>query len=229
MALTTLLMQVHEFPDRESLISSLSEKISTHIRKTVQTKETCSVALAGGRTPKPIYGRLNELDLPWDQIQWLLGDERWVPPTSDQSNEFMVRDTLGVNRPEFDRTFWSWHLDKDPHKAALAYEKRITDVLGGRPVLDLVLLGLGDDGHTASLFPGSAVLQEKRKFCVAEEMGDKGIRLTLTYPILNAAREVWFIVEGRKKTEMVQRLLKKDLTIPAAGISNIHQQLFWLQ
>lgn len=187
------------------------------------------MALAGGRTPKPIYGRLNELDLPWDQIQWLLGDERWVPPTSDQSNEFMVRDTLGVNRPEFDRTFWSWHHDKDPHKAALAYEKRITDTLSARPVLDLVLLGLGDDGHTASLFPGSAALQEKRKFCVAEEMGDKGMRLTLTYPILNSAREVWFIVEGRKKTDMVQRLLKADQTIPAAGIRNANQHLFWLK
>lgn len=222
-------MHLHEFSDRDNFIASLSETISALVRTVVQTQPTCSIALAGGRTPKPIYEHWNKLDLPWDQIHWLLGDERWVPPSAEQSNELMVRNSLGANRPEFNHTLWSWHRDPDPQQAAQAYAKRITDSCGVPPVLDLILLGLGDDGHTASLFPGSAALHEKTRLCVAEEMGDKGMRLTLTYPVLNAAREIWFIVEGSKKSEMVERLLKRDHTIPAAGIQNINQHLFWLK
>ena len=165
------------------------------------------IALAGGSTPRALYVHLAASDLDWARTDVFFGDERSVGPEDPQSNFRMARDTLlspARVPPENVRRLRG--EDPDLEAAAFDYE----NALGGpaAPPFDLVLLGMGGDGHTASLFPGTAALDERRRLCVANDVPQLSTRrLTLTYPVLEAARELLFLVAGADKAETLRDVL----------------------
>jgi 6-phosphogluconolactonase len=191
-------------------------------------KQKFHVALAGGSTPKSFYSALNKEGLEKAGVEWWLGDERWVPPSDSSSNEKMIRETLGEGKPDFDRYFHSWHLALSPDEAAKRYESELQKHLGNPPIFDLILLGLGNDGHTASLFPNTLALDEMACDATANEVTSmKTTRLTFTYPILNRARNIWFLVQGKEKQSMIQRLIDRDASIPSARIASKKQSIYY--
>lgn len=169
-----------------------------------------SLSLAGASTPQPAYGLLREAEVSWEEVTAWLGDERWVAPDSDRSNGRMVTDILFAHvparliRPE-------WGPDLDPHDSAARYEAELDALESESNGHDLVLLGLGDDGHTASLFPGSSALAETERRYVATQIPETGEpRITATYPLLRRARLVLFMVVGQSKAAALRSSLAGD-------------------
>ena len=226
-------MTLHEFSDRPKFYQILTQRFLDVAHQAVGTRQRCLVALSGGKTPAPFYEALCNADLPWNMIYWFLGDERWVPKDHPSSNEGMIFKTLGMNRPEFAERFATWGLGEgEIEGAARAYQEKLVAQAGEPPILDLALMGLGEDGHTASLFPGTTALAERKRFAVANHVPqsqETPDRLTLTYPVFDAARELWFLISGAEKAPMVQRLIDRDRSIPSSHINNPNQHLFWLK
>lgn len=221
-------METHHFNSQDLWLHSLLERFDTLLKTAVEKRGVFHVALSGGSTPKTLYTALNQQPLPWKQIVWWLGDERWVKPDHTDSNEKMIRESLGKGISDFQ--FQSWHSSEDPTAAAQDYEKRLVAAMGNPPALDLSLLGMGTDGHTASLFPGTEALKESQKFAVSNVVPQfNTTRVTLTFPTLHVARETWFLVKGADKSAMVDRLLQRDITIPSACVTASNQHLYWLQ
>ena len=174
-----------------------------------------TIALAGGGTPKPVYERLARPDLAgsieWDRVHVFFGDERCVPPDDPQSNSRMAREALLMHVPIPGENVHRIRGEDPPEAAAETAERAIRRLLptAGVPSLDLVLLGLGDDGHTASLFPGTAALGEASRLVVANYVEKLSTwRVTFTAPLINAARHVVFLVEGAGKAAALQSVLE---------------------
>lgn len=186
------------------------------------------VALSGGNTPVPFYRALANESLRWERIEWWMGDERYVPSHHPASNGRRANEGFAEAGDRF--RFHPWDTDLAPDEAARRYEAEMRENLGNPAVFDLVLLGLGSDGHTASLFPGSPALGETARDTVAAPgPPPHAQRLTLTYPALDRTREAWFLVGGGAKEDIVRRLLDRDETLPAARVRCPIQKLFWLR
>ncbi|MCC7519328.1 MAG: 6-phosphogluconolactonase [Verrucomicrobiae bacterium] len=184
------------------------------------------VALSGGTTPVPFYHALAREALDWDRFAWWMGDERCAPDDSPANNGRMARRAFAEVNVRF--RFHPWDVARPPEEAAAHYAVEMRTEIGAPPVFDLLLLGLGEDGHTASLFPGSPALSENaRDATAAPGPPPHTRRLTLTYPTLNRARAAWFLVAGGAKAPMVRRLLDGDETLPAARLRGPVQKLFW--
>jgi 6-phosphogluconolactonase len=179
---------------------------------------TGNVVLAGGSTPKQAYALVHERGRDWAQTRLWLGDERHVPLDDERSNGRMARDQLGEDAPiEFVDT--TLELDA----AAADYEQRLRAALTGRAGVDLVLLGLGPDSHTASLFPGKPALDETERFVVGVPeagMEPQVPRVTMTFPVFAAARQVVFLVAGADKADAMVRAFgdPPDVSAPAARV-----------
>jgi 6-phosphogluconolactonase len=197
------------------------------------------LCLAGGETPRKTYALLARPALServrWDRTWVFFGDERVVPPHHAESNYRMAHETLLSRVPIPSAQILRMHgEDADADSAAAAYAARLTEVFGTRrgelPRFDLVLLGLGVDGHTASLFPGSPVLREVFRSVAAVHVTAAQIpqRLTLTFPVLNAARRVIFLVAGAEKAKIVKVVLSDQALLPAAMIRPTDGELIWL-
>jgi 6-phosphogluconolactonase len=199
-----------------------------------------TVALSGGLTPKALYSLLasaeyrEKIDWPWVHLFW--GDERCVPPDHPESNFRMTREALlaRVHLPAENIHRMTGEIE--PGQAAAAYEAELQKFFGlaggDVPRFDLIFLGLGEDGHTASLFPGSTALEEKDRL-VATAYVDRlqAHRLTLTLPVINAAAQVTFLVAGQNKVGIVKELLGSDgstANYPAAKINPLDGRLTWL-
>ena len=176
-------------------------------------------ALSGGSTPIPLYNMLATSEfasiVDWKKCYFFLSDERCVPEDDDASNFKMVQEHLFSKVPvPQENLFRLENPDKDPEQAAKLYEEKIKQYCeeeNGLPQFDMVLLGLGEDGHTASLFPGSPALVEKKRLCVANHVDSLGTnRITFTYPLLNNARNVYFLVKGDSKSEIVRSVLMEN-------------------
>ena len=224
---TTKNIIVAESSDRAALkATELFEQIA---RDTVEKNGKCSVVLAGGNTPKSTYmllaKRAKESNLPWDKIEFFIGDERDVPHDDVDSNIGMINRVLFENVPVDPKKIHPMfaHLE-DIDQAAADYEKTICQSVeaaeGELPEFDLVMLGLGGDGHTASLFPDTLALEETDKLVVPNFVPVLGRnRMTMTYPLLNAAKNVMFIVTGSDKAHMVKRVFEQhDPILPASHI-----------
>lgn len=167
------------------------------------------IALAGGSTPRAAYERVAEMGLDWSATTLWFGDDRCVPPDHEHSNYRMVReallDRIDGEQPKVERIAG----ERGPAEAASAYHAALRGTFGdGIPQLDLILLGLGPDAHTASLFPGDAALGERERLAVGVEtpgMAPLVSRVTITLPVVNGAREVVFLVSGEDKAEAVAR------------------------
>jgi 6-phosphogluconolactonase len=189
-------------------------------------------ALSGGSTPRPLYTLLGaNRDLPWDRIELFWGDERFVAHDSPDSNYRMVRETLlaGGAKP---KAVHPIPTDGTPGDAAARYAALLKAEYGAasltqaRPLFDLNLLGLGEDGHIASLLPGEPVLNEREAWTAAVPHGREEPRITLTYPALEASRVVMFLVAGAGKANVLRRARASDASIPA-GRLRPQGSLFW--
>ena len=190
------------------------------------------IALSGGETPKPMYELLAEdpvkSRMPWDRAQWILGDERFVPPSSLDSNYGMARKAFLDRVPMPDGNMHpvpTEGLTLD--EAARQYEATLKRLYGGetlridRPLVDVTLLGLGPDGHTASLLPGQPVLKENKRWVAPVPHGRPQPRVSLTYPALDSSRIVAFLVAGEEKRDILDRVLSGDTGVPAGHIRPI--------
>lgn len=193
----------------DELARQCAEHIASTIDQALGQRDRAQIALAGGETPKAAYRLLANQHLPWDRVDVLLGDERWVPADDPSSNARMLRESLLVSgAPGSAACFHPVPTDAaDPQAGADAFGQLLETLCPGKPPqLDLVLLGLGDDGHTASLFPGTAAPTVHDRWTTIGE--GKGLpRVTLTAPVLSSARRVLFLVSGLAKQQALARLL----------------------
>jgi 6-phosphogluconolactonase len=195
-------------PSADDLVRQAAERMAAAIDIALVQRERAQIALAGGQTPAPVYRRLGQEHLPWDRVDVLLGDERWVPADDPASNARMLRETLLVEPPGSQACFHPVPTDRpSPAESASAYAQLLAQLCSGDPpVFDLMLLGLGDDGHTASLFPGTPAASVRD--CSVTLGEGKGLpRVTLTAPVLSAARQVIVLVSGAGKRQALARLL----------------------
>jgi 6-phosphogluconolactonase len=205
----------------------------------VAARGAFTLVLSGGSTPRALYSLLADPAgafaawMPWGRTQVFFGDERHVPPGHPDSNFRMVREALLAHVPIPAENVHRIRGElPDAAEAAAAYQRELEAVLGGAPVLDVVLLGLGEDGHTASLFPGSPALDERERWVAApwvERLG--AFRVTLTLPLLERAREVVFLVAGAAKAAALRSALRgadAGEAVPAARVRPRDGRLLWL-
>jgi 6-phosphogluconolactonase len=216
--------QIEVLQDGEDLAELASRRI---LEVLSEGSGPVRVALAGGSTPRRLYSLLATRDLPWERLRLFLGDERAVPPDHAESNFRMVCETLLAGSPLRPDQVFRWPTELQPEAAAEAYAQALVQEFGGWPCFDLVLLGMGDDGHTASLFPESPGLEVSDRPAVANPVGGgRGWRLTLTLPALNASRRVLFLVGGEAKAAALRRVLAGE-DLPAARVHGLDETL-WL-
>jgi len=187
-----------------------------------------SVALAGGNTPAPFYRRLAGERLAWSSITFWIGDERCVPPNHPERNERMVRAGLG---PALDHAeVLGWGDTSEPALAAHRMEQRLRADSRFPAVLDLAILGLGIDGHTASLFPGTPAADDWRQAALAVQVPRLAAwRLSLGLSVLSASPEAWFLVRGPEKTGVLRKLAAGDPSLVASKLGCAKQTVFWLE
>src|SRR5437899_250071 len=193
------------------------------------------LALSGGNTPAPVYTRLAAIghDLPWDLTRITFGDERCVPPDDRQSNFRMARETLLAPAAIPEKSILRMRGEIDPQIAAQEYQDQLDSIASERsePIYrhDLILLGLGDDGHTASLFPGTAALEETTRRVVANFVPKLNAwRLTFTFSLINHARHVCFLVNANKQAKLIDRVIKGDPQFPASRVNSTAGELTWI-
>jgi 6-phosphogluconolactonase len=185
-----------------------------------------AVCLAGGSTPRRVYELLATAErerFPWDRAHWFFGDERFVPHDHPDSNYRMARAALLDAAPVPAGNVHPMPTTGEPAQAAQRYANELQDFYGAatldprRPLFDVVLLGLGEDGHTASLFPGTAALQERRRWVVDVLNPKSEPRITLTYPALESTRALAFLVSGASKRDILARVWRGE-DLPAARL-----------
>ena len=193
------------------------------------TERPFAVALSGGSTPRRLYERLAQSPhleaFPWERTRWFFGDERFVPHDDPRSNYRMVREAMLSRAPIPPSNICAIPTEgMTPEAAVSVYERELKSFYGAdsldpeRPLFDVTLLGLGQDGHTASLFPNTAVLDERRRWVAAVVGAGQEVRITLTYPPLESSRLVAFLVTGREKRPVLDRLRRGDRELPASRL-----------
>ena len=204
-------------------------------RKAIVKRGEFRIALSGGNTPAPVYARIaaEGHDLPWDQIRFTFSDERCVPPDDPQSNFRMARENLFVPAAVPKKSIMRMRGEIDPQIAAKEYEDELDAIATGcgEPIYqhDLILLGLGDDGHTASLFPGTAALDEMTRRVAANfVLKLNAWRLTFTFPLINHARQILFLVGASKSPQLIERVLAGDRQFPAARVNPAAGKVTWI-
>lgn len=193
------------------------------------------IALSGGNTPRPVYSEVARTghDLPWDRVLIAFGDERCVPPDDEQSNFRMARETLFVPAAIPDKSILRMRGEIEPQIAAQEYQDDL-DLIAtqrGEQIYrhDLILLGLGDDGHTASLFPETTAVNETNRRVVANFVPKfNSWRLTFTFPLINHARNVCFLVNANKNAELIDRVINGESKFPAARVNPGAGKLTWI-
>jgi 6-phosphogluconolactonase len=202
-----------------------AELIFAAIAKAREQRGVAHIALAGGSTPRPVYELLAAEQPGWESVHLWFGDERAVPPDDPESNYRLVRDSLLRSARAPEPTVHRIDAEQDPEAAAQAYERELRALLPARddgvPVLDLAVLGVGEDGHTASLFSGDPLLTAEGPLCRAV-IGPKPPprRITLTLPVLRAARQVVLLATGEGKAAAIRAILAgPDPAVPASLVA----------
>ncbi|MBI4082864.1 MAG: 6-phosphogluconolactonase [Candidatus Lambdaproteobacteria bacterium] len=200
-------------PDPEQAARAALALLRAACAEAIAARGRALVSLAGGSTPKLVYRQWAQAtDQDWPRIHLLYGDERCVPPDHADSNHRMVQESLLDGLPAPPQVHRMRGEDADPEVAAADYGRLVRDLLGPEGRLDLALLGMGPDGHTASLFPGRPALAEAKHRCVATLAPDgRTRRLTLTIPVFKAARQVVFLVTGAEKAATLRDVLEGPL------------------
>ena len=198
--------------DYMDLARRTSQLIASYIDLILDQKERAQIALSGGSTPSETYRLLSKEHLPWNRVDLFLGDERWVDHQDKASNAGMIRRTILSSGPGSSCKFHPIPTVEclNSTESAKAFSILLEKVcIGKPPIFDLILLGLGDDGHTASLFPNSdSLIVKDRWTCIGNANGHD--RISLTAPVLSSARKIIFLVSGSSKRTALQRLIDPD-------------------
>jgi 6-phosphogluconolactonase len=219
----------------KNFVADAADFILEQAHRAIGERNGFRIALSGGNTPRPVYARLAAPgdDLPWDLIRITFGDERCVPPDDPESNFKMAWETLLAPARVPEKSILRMRGEINPQIAAQEYEDQL-DLMARQhtePIYrhDLILLGLGDDGHTASLFPGTAALEETTRRVVANFVPKLNAwRLTFTFPLINRARHILFLVGAAKNPGLIERVLEGDSQYPASRVKPTAGELTWM-
>lgn len=224
---------IQTFEDLESLSRFAAEKFVEIGNEAISKNDKFSVALAGGSTPKRLYQLLASVDfrskIDWEKVYFSFGDERNVLLDSDDSNFKMANETLFQPLQISEENIFRWKTElEDANEIAKDYAEKISGFLP----FDLILLGMGDDAHTASLFPNTKALNETEEFAVANFVKKfDSYRLTLTFPVINNAKNIIFLVSGSNKAEALREVLEgkfQPAKFPSQNIKPENGNLLWL-
>ncbi len=232
--------EIKIFEDSKALADNLASDFQRAVYSATNHNQRFTVALSGGSTPVLFFQRLASApyrdNFPWESVHFLWGDERCVPPDHPESNYGMTKkhlfDRLSVSENQIHRI----RGEDAPPSEAIRYSQEISEYVvkhrRGLPRFDWIFLGLGTDGHTASIFPGSDILNDQRNICTVATHPESGqIRITLTLPVINQAERVTFIVLGEKKVSMMARIFgaeKQDVSVPASFVKPDSGRLEWV-
>jgi 6-phosphogluconolactonase len=224
--------------DKYDLADKAARRFSRLVADALATSNVCNVALSGGSTPAALYERLLKPHLAdsiaWSKIAFFVSDERCVPLESSESNfgnaERLLLDPLEIDtsqRHSLARRY------ENPDQSAADYEKQIRNIVragaAGLPVFDIIFLGMGPDGHTASLFPETAALNETQLLVVKNRVEKLNAdRITFTFPLINNAANVIFLVAGEDKAEVVSQVMSGQGDYPCRRVSPLAGRLIWL-
>ena len=219
----------------ENFVTDGAAFILEQARRAIADRNEFRIALSGGNTPAPIYKQvaLEAQDFPWPSVRFTFGDERCVPPDNPESNFRMARENLFVPAGVPEQSIMRLRGEIDPQIAAQEYEDELNALAAerGEPMYrhDLILLGLGEDGHTASLFPGTTALEETTRRVAANFVPKLDAwRLTFTLPLINDARHVLFLVGASKSPQLIERVLAGDQQFPAARVNPMAGAVTWM-
>ena len=218
------------------LFEAAAAEFAARASQAVRASGRFTVALSGGSTPKALYSLLaTKSNIPWDKIYFFWGDERHVPPDHPESNYRMANEALLSKVPVRPENIFRIHAEEnDAAAAALQYEQALRDSFhlspGQFPRFDLILLGTGPDGHTASLFPGTAALNETQRLVVANWVPKFNThRITFTFPVLNAAACVIFLASGPDKAAILHEILEnRAADLPSQRVQPTNGKLIWM-
>jgi 6-phosphogluconolactonase len=225
--------RIEILPDRLTLARRAAEWMTD---AALAAKGPFRVSLSGGSTPKTLYGLLASDEFrdrfPWPLVSWYWGDERFVSHDHPESNYRMVREAMLARAPVPPENIHPVPVDGQPAEATERYERILQEAYGAtildrrRPLFDVTLLGLGADGHTASLLPGDPVLEERKRWVAAVSHGRPEIRITTTYPVIESSRRVAFLVAGQEKAAILQAIRTGAAQVPAARVRPVGE-LVW--
>lgn len=225
------------FPSPDELALKFAEELVSIITESAKVKKTFTVALSGGSTPEVLFALLGSKyasSIPWEYVHFFWGDERCVPPDNSESNFAMTRRALLSKIEIPSANIHRIKGEDDPEIEAVRYSEEVLSFTRNKhdlPVFDLILLGLGDDGHTASIFPGHLDMLNSDKICLtASHPVTQQKRITLTGRVINNADIVTFLVTGKKKEDIVEKILKNKpeaINYPAFYVVPSHGSLSW--
>jgi 6-phosphogluconolactonase len=226
--------EIRIVPDNVTLARAAAQEFHRVAEAAIRERGSFSVALSGGNTPRAVYSLVASEQLSWDRIHIFFGDERHVPPDHPDSNFRMASEALLSKVPIPEKNVHRIHAELDAETAAAEYDRELRDFFhlsdNNWPRFDLVFLGIGEDGHTASLFPGSKALTETSRRVAANWVEKfKAFRITLTLPVLNHAAEVVFLVSGAGKAQILNEVLRPGTQkYPAQSVQPENGRLLWL-
>lgn len=229
--------KIHIYPTKSEFVTEVTKKIVESIKQAIDEKGISHIALAGGKTPREIYAHLAKKPynswINWPHVHIFWGDERTVPPNHPDSNFDMVKKALLAQISIPEENIHRIRGEIVPDEAAIEYTALLHQIIKGKPPrFDLILLGVGEDGHTASLFPNSKALDEFSQLVKAEFISKLNTwRVTLTLSVINAAKEIIFLVSGRDKADIVKRVIEAERptkNLPATMVNPENGTLHWM-
>ncbi|MCI0429340.1 MAG: 6-phosphogluconolactonase [Rhodospirillales bacterium] len=217
--------RIETLPDPAAVARHVAEWMTA---TALEANGALRVSLSGGSTPRALYALLASdvfrSRFPWSRVSWYWGDERFVPHDHPESNYRMTREAMLARAPVPPENIHPVPVDGTPEKAAARYERTLQGAYGAavldpaRPLFDITLLGLGTDGHTASLLPGDAVLKERERWVAVVFHGRPEVRITMTYPAIESSRNVAFLVTGKDKAAAFAAIRAGGSELPAARV-----------
>lgn len=219
-------MRIEVLDNADRVAQKAASIIAEEARKAVALRGRFIIAVSGGKTPWKMLRALADEDVPWDGMHILQVDERLAPEGHPDRNLTHLRKSLLGHAPLLPGRIHAMQVEeKNPEAAATDYAQIIEEIAGSPAVIDLVHLGLGPDGHTASLIPGDPALDVTDRDVASTGIYQGRQRLTLTFPVINRARKILWLITGSEKNKMLQRLLEGDCSIPAGCISQEHAMI----
>jgi 6-phosphogluconolactonase len=221
------------WPDGLALSHAVSNLIVTESNKAVAQKDLFTIALSGGSTPKLLFQLLAQApyknNIPWKKIIIAFGDERFVAPTSEESNFKMANDSLLKHVPVSKKNIVAVQtLKVTPAQSAVLHEQALKKYISNKHPFDMILLGIGEEGHTASIFPKSKLITDKKNWVkniwVQEKQMD---RISFTLPFINRAKNIVFLISGKNKAAIIKKIFSKSGAALPAAMVKATKNTFW--